>query len=309
MLKWIQRIAFFCLIVASADGGQLRRNRKSLVKTNLVSSLVNKNPIGKNIINTKPINSNLVVIGPNLTAIVSSMSSVSSTSGNLTNDPFQVDEIRPKSKFYTVKNGTTNSLTTIKYKRNNTERLTDQSLLSSQFTSFGCDLCSNGQNCTQQTCQVYFKCSTPGHRNVSQDLATNLAIDLVTDLATGSNSQNRGLSDSDLGKQHDNLSNSNHSKTGNTYGENLSPKSIGLVSLIAKHFYCDSICDCLQCEDEINCSLTKCEKPNEIMCQDRSSCIEPSKICDGAFQCKDHSDEIGCCSYFFFFFKFFYHFS
>jgi len=74
---------------------------------------------------------------------------------------------------------------------------------------------------------------------------------------------------------------------------NLFNDSLFIVK-IDRIFYCDNLCDCPQCEDEFNCRLMKCDKANEIMCQDFSNCIEPRQICDNLFQCKDHSDEIGC---------------
>lgn len=65
------------------------------------------------------------------------------------------------------------------------------------------------------------------------------------------------------------------------------------ITYILKRFYCDAICDCDDCSDEIKCALDKCQ-PDETMCQDKSRCIKPSQVCDGRFDCKDYSDELGC---------------
>lgn len=285
----LRQIALFGLMLACGlvDGAHLgniaKSPKSSLVSTNLISS-------------------NLVMVsGPNLTASIVS-TSISSVSGNSTNDPFLIDELpttpqNTKSKFYTVKNGTINSLTAVKYKRNNTERSNDQSSQfkrEDQFTSFGCDLCTADKNCTKgQTCNVYFKCSnsTPGHRNASNDLNSNLSS--LSSKLGGLSTLNGDLSNQHLSDLKPFIVPSNSAKDAldSALNSSVLPSSF----LIAKQFYCDSICDCSQCDDEINCSLTKCDKPNEIMCQDKSSCIEPSKICDSSFDCKDHSDEIGCC--------------
>jgi hypothetical protein len=65
------------------------------------------------------------------------------------------------------------------------------------------------------------------------------------------------------------------------------------ITHILQEFYCDALCDCADCSDEIDCALSKCE-PEETMCQDRSRCIKPNQVCDGRFDCKDYSDELGC---------------
>lgn len=34
--------------------------------------------------------------------------------------------------------------------------------------------------------------------------------------------------------------------------------------------------------------------PGDFMCKDRTKCIDRKLVCDGRFQCFDHSDELGC---------------
>lgn len=309
--RMLRVIALFGLFVACGrvDSVHLGKTSKSsLISSNLAIST------NLAITSNLGIGSNLAIINaPNLTAslVSTSISSVTSSSGNSTHDPFLIDDLpavpqNTKSKFYTVKNGTVNSLTAVKYKRNNTERSNEagqsnQSKRDDRFTSFGCDLCTPDKNCSEgRTCEVYFKCSnsTAGHLNVPSDLHSNLS-----NLNTSFN-LNSGLNADSI----KNLISQNPIPPTNipkyTLDSSLNSSFLPSRFLIAKQFYCDSICDCLQCEDEINCSLTKCDKPNEIMCQDKSSCIEPSKICDSSFDCKDHSDELGCCSVSYLFYRF-----
>ena len=54
---------------------------------------------------------------------------------------------------------------------------------------------------------------------------------------------------------------------------------------------CDSDSDCLNGEDEANCTY-HCDS-DKYMC-DNNTCIPNSWKCDGHFDCNDHTDEVNC---------------
>lgn len=213
-----------------------------------------------NLVGSSLMGTNLTSI--NLTSFTSITSISSQTVDALTNDTFLID-LEPsnvqstKSKFYTIKTNGTNGLS-IKYKRNNTLRSTDLDQLNpNELNHFESFGCDLCTNSSDQNCSENRTCSF---------------------YFKCSNSSNH-------------LNSSNH----DLIDRNNSKIFLLNTFFIEKKFYCDAICDCTFCEDEINCFLNKCDTSTEIMCQDKSSCIEPSKICDSIFDCKDHSDEIGCC--------------
>lgn len=253
---------------------QFRLQMISFILLTLHSPLCNGIRLTKKNLSTLNLSSLSGLINSNLTSI-SYVSKVVDTNSSTTDDSFLID-LSPtqntKSKLYTVKkqaNGTMNGLPTFKYKRNNTaERSADTSRqpISDHFESIGCDLCttSGDLNCINgnQSAQAGDNQSCKMYFKCS-----NQTVNSTSDLKS----------------------------TNQLYNQFTSQQSIVDPLLIEKQYYCDGLCDCSRCEDEINCSLSKCDKPNEIMCQDRSYCIEPRQICDSFFNCRDHSDEIGCC--------------
>lgn len=57
-------------------------------------------------------------------------------------------------------------------------------------------------------------------------------------------------------------------------------------------YYCDSIEDCDDGSDELNCPV--CHPPNQIFCAPLSQCLSSSVRCDGTKDCPDGSDERDC---------------
>lgn len=61
---------------------------------------------------------------------------------------------------------------------------------------------------------------------------------------------------------------------------------------IALGLYCDSIQDCTDGSDEVNCTV--CDPGREIPCRTLNACLPRSLRCDGKMNCPDGSDERDC---------------
>ncbi|XP_041362016.1 G-protein coupled receptor GRL101-like [Gigantopelta aegis] len=61
---------------------------------------------------------------------------------------------------------------------------------------------------------------------------------------------------------------------------------------------CDNVCDCVTCEDEINCGpVTKCEPGKHYHCREHDRCIKSQYLCDNTNNClntKSGADEYFC---------------
>lgn len=61
---------------------------------------------------------------------------------------------------------------------------------------------------------------------------------------------------------------------------------------VPKHSVCDTIMDCEDASDELNCTFSECSS-RQFQCKNKR-CILTEDVCDGADDCGDNTDEKNC---------------